>query len=48
MHELEALEEWIRALIDEKISDSFGRNSLTESIITSELHKDLIKALKIQ
>lgn len=48
LHEFEALEDWIKALIDERISDRFGRNSLSETIRTSELRRDVLEAFLIQ
>jgi hypothetical protein len=46
--QLEALMSWIKATIDVKIEEAFGRDSLHEDIIEIECKKDLYVALGLR
>ncbi len=48
LHEFEALEDWIKALIDERVNDRLGAESLSDSIRTRELRDEIIKTFCIQ
>lgn len=42
---LVALENYIEAVIDRKIEDAFGRDSLIESVRASELRQELLELI---